>query len=167
MWSTDAGQDGGGNEFPPDEINLIEAGRHYGYPFFVGRNQPNSRAGIEGRDAGGDRGRRHSARARLPAHVTGIDLRFYQGTQFPAVVSERAVRFAARHLHDSREGRLQGGPRDREGRGARGLEDFITGWVKDGVVPGRPAGLATGRDGSLYVSDDNKGFIYRISYGGK
>jgi glucose/arabinose dehydrogenase len=38
--------------------------------------------------------------------------------------------------------------------------------LKDGVVLGRPAGLATGRDGALYVSDDNKGFIYRISYGG-
>jgi glucose/arabinose dehydrogenase len=39
--------------------------------------------------------------------------------------------------------------------------------LKDGVVLGRPAGLATGRDGALYVSDDNKGFIYRIAYGAK
>ena len=48
-----------------------------------------------------------------------------------------------------------------------GLEDFMTGWLKDGVVSGRPAGLATGADGALYVSDDNKGFIYRVAYGGK
>jgi glucose/arabinose dehydrogenase len=47
------------------------------------------------------------------------------------------------------------------------LEDFVTGWLKDGVVSGRPAGLATGADGALYVSDDNKGFIYRIAYAGK
>ena len=47
------------------------------------------------------------------------------------------------------------------------LEDFVTGWLKDGVVSGRPAGLATGADGALYVSDDNKGFIYRVAYGGK
>ena len=48
-----------------------------------------------------------------------------------------------------------------------GLEDFVTGWLKDGVFSGRPAGLATGADGALYVSDDNKGFIYRIAYDGK
>ena len=48
-----------------------------------------------------------------------------------------------------------------------GLEDFATGFLKDGVVLGRPAGLATGADGALYVSDDNKGFIYRIAYGGQ
>ena len=40
----------------------------------------------------------------------------------------------------------------------------MTGWLKEGVVSGRPAGLATGADGALYVSDDNKGFIYRIAY---
>jgi glucose/arabinose dehydrogenase len=48
-----------------------------------------------------------------------------------------------------------------------GLEDFVTGWVKEGIVSGRPAGFATGADGALYVSDDNKGFIYRIAYGEK
>jgi glucose/arabinose dehydrogenase len=44
-------------------------------------------------------------------------------------------------------------------------DDFATGWLKNGVVSGRPRGIATGPDGALYVSDDNKGFIYRISYG--
>ena len=48
-----------------------------------------------------------------------------------------------------------------------GIEDFVTGWLKDDAVSGRPAGLATGSDGALYVSDDNKGFIYRITYGEK
>ena len=46
-----------------------------------------------------------------------------------------------------------------------GLDDFATGWLRGGVVWGRPAGLATGADGALYVSDDNKGFIYRIANG--
>ncbi len=48
-----------------------------------------------------------------------------------------------------------------------GFEDFISGWLKNGVVSGRPAGLAIGADGALYVSDDNKGFIYRIAYNEK
>ena len=44
---------------------------------------------------------------------------------------------------------------------------FATGWLKDNQVLGRPAGLITGTDGALYISDDNKGFIYRVSYGKK
>jgi glucose/arabinose dehydrogenase len=47
------------------------------------------------------------------------------------------------------------------------LENFATGFLQDGVVLGRPAGLATGDDGALYISDDNKGFIYRVAYTGK
>ena len=41
LWAGDNGQDGLGPDFPPDEINLVEAGRHYGFPFFIGRNRPN------------------------------------------------------------------------------------------------------------------------------
>ena len=51
----------------------------------------------------------------------------------------------------------------KDGRPA-GIEDFATGWLKNGVVSGRPAGLMTGADSALYISDDNKGFIYRVSY---
>ncbi len=42
-------------------------------------------------------------------------------------------------------------------------EDFITGWLTGDTVTGRPAGIVTGADGALYVSDDNKGFVYRVS----
>jgi quercetin dioxygenase-like cupin family protein len=42
-------------------------------------------------------------------------------------------------------------------------EDFITGWLTGDQVSGRPMGLVTGADGALYVSDDNKGFIYRVT----
>jgi len=48
-----------------------------------------------------------------------------------------------------------------------GVEDFVTGWMKDGQILGRPAGLITGVDGALYISDDAKGFIYRVTYEGK
>ena len=41
LWAGDNGQDGLGPDFPPDEINLVESGKHYGFPFFVGRNRPN------------------------------------------------------------------------------------------------------------------------------
>ena len=101
-------------------------------------------------------------RSNCRAHATGMDLRFYRGTQFPA--SYRDALFLACTDRRREEQRLQGRPRRHEGRPSAGLEDFVTGWLKDGIVLGRPAGLATGADGALYVSDDNKGFIYRIAY---
>ena len=45
-----------------------------------------------------------------------------------------------------------------------GFDDFVTGFLADGQVLGRPAGLVTGTDGALYISDDNKGFIYRVTH---
>ena len=101
----------------------------------------------------------------LPPHVAAIDLRFYTGTKFPAPY--RNALFLT--LHGSTAIPEKVGYKVvrilmKDGR-PQGFEDFVTGWVKDGVVSGRPAGLATGADGALYLSDDNKGFIYRIAYG--
>ena len=167
MWGADTGQDGSGPDFPPEEINLIEAGKHYGYPFFVGKNLPNDvaemkdvKATITAKDA-------VPPVLELPPHTTGIDLRFYTGQQFPA--SFRNALFLS--LHGSTTIPEKVGYKVvrivmKDGRPV-GVEDFITGWLKGTEASGRPAGLATGVDGSLYVSDDNKGFIYRITYGQK
>jgi len=98
-----------------------------------------------------------------------IDLRFYTGNKFPAAYC--GAMFVA--LHDSsptaRKERLPSSVvrvvfKDDK---PAGVEDFVTGWMKDGQVLGRPAGLITGADGELYISNDNKGFIYRVSFGEK
>jgi glucose/arabinose dehydrogenase len=167
MWADDTGQDGLGDDVPPEEINLIEAGKHYGFPFFIGRNAPNLVPELKGVT--------HTVTAaaavppvlELPAHVTGMDLRFYTGTQFPPAY--RNALFLT--LHGSSTIPVKVGYKVvrvvmTDGRPA-GIEDFVTGWLKDGVVSGRPAGLATGADGALYVSEDNRGFIYRIAFGEK
>jgi glucose/arabinose dehydrogenase len=166
MWADETGQDNLGDEVPPDEIDLIEAGRHYGFPFFIGRNQPNvGQPELTDKTPDVTAAAAVAPALELPPHSTGMDLRFYRGTQFPP--SYRNAMFLA--LHGS--ARKNNGYKVvrvlmTEGR-PTGLEDFATGWLKDGVVLGRPAGLATGADGALYVSDDNKGFIYRIAYGAK
>jgi glucose/arabinose dehydrogenase len=100
----------------------------------------------------------------LAAHVASTDLRFYTGTQFPA--SYRNALFLA--LHGSTAIPEKVGYKVvriimKDGRPV-GTEDFVSGFVKAGVVSGRPAGLMTGADGALYVSDDNKGFNYRIAF---
>jgi glucose/arabinose dehydrogenase len=167
MWADETGQDGLGDDVPPDEINLIEAGKHYGFPFFIGRNEPNRVPELKGAQPTVTADAAVPPTLELPAHITGIDLRFYTGTQFPA--QYRNALFLA--IHGSSTIPVKVGYKVvrvvmKSGRPV-GIEDFVTGWLKDGVVSGRPAGLATGADGALYVSDDNKGFIYRVAYGEK
>jgi glucose/arabinose dehydrogenase len=101
----------------------------------------------------------------LPPHISPIDMRFYTGTQFPPEYRNAlfiALHGSARKTNGYSVARVV----MKDGR-PTGIENFASGFLKDGVVLGRPAGLATGRDGALYVSDDNKGFIYRIAYTGK
>jgi glucose/arabinose dehydrogenase len=167
LWVGDTAQDGSGATFPPDEINLVEAGKHYGYPFYVGRNLTNEVPELK--DARPTVTAEHAVPPAyaLPAHVTPIDLRFYTGTQFPP----RYHNALFLSLHGSTTIPEKVGYKVvrivmKDGRPAE-LEDFVTGWLKEGVVSGRPAGLVTGADGALYISDDNKGFIYRIGYADK
>jgi glucose/arabinose dehydrogenase len=163
MWAGETGQDNLGDDFPPDEIDLIEAGKHYGFPFFIAKNQANAgqpelsaaKPDVTAADA-------VPPALDLPAHISPIDLRFYRGTQFPPAY--RNALFVA--LHGSARktnGYVVARVLMKDGRAAV-LENFASGFLKDGVVLGRPAGLATGRDGALYISDDNKGFIYRVTY---
>jgi glucose/arabinose dehydrogenase len=167
LWAGDNGQDALGPDFPPDEINIVEAGKHYGFPFFVGRNRPNAVPGEAAVRPAVTANNVVPPALELPAHVAATDLRFYTGTQFPPAY--RNAPFLA--LHGSTATPPKVGYKVirilvKDGRPV-GFEDFVSGWLKDDVVSGRPAGLAVGADGALYVSDDNKGFIYRIAYNEK
>ena len=167
LWAGDTGQDGLGDGVPPEEINLIEPGKHYGFPFFIGRSVANHVAELKDAQADVTSAAAVPPALELPAHVTPMDLRFYTGALFPAAY--RNALFLA--LHGSSTIPEKVGYKVvrvlmKDGR-PTGVEDFMTGWLKDDVVSGRPTGLMTGADGALYVSDDNKGFIYRVTYGGE
>ncbi len=147
-----------------DEINRVEEGKHYGWPYLIENNLPNANL----TDA---KGSLKPADAMPPAlglqpHSSPIDLRFYSGDQFPAPYRE--AMFVALHgssptARQERIGYKVVRVIFKDGQ-PTGVEDFVTGWLKDGQVLGRPAGLATGADGALYISDDTKGFVYRVSY---
>jgi glucose/arabinose dehydrogenase len=167
LWANDMGQDGLGDDFPPDEINRIEDGKHYGFPYFLANNQPN--AGLTNAKGSLKASDATPAAFELQPHSSPIDLRFYTGRQFPA--KYRGAMLLVLHGSGSsyKKERIPGSVQlvvFKNGKPVA-LEDFVTGFVKDGQVMGRPAGLTTGADGSLYISDDNKGFIYRVTYGGK
>ena len=162
LWADDMGQDKLGDDMPPDEINRIEEGKHYGWPYFIGRNVPNpdlkdAKPTVTANEV-------VPPALELQPHSSPIDLRFYTGRQFPSPY--RNAMFVALHGSSSRSEKI--GYKVvrvvmKNGRPV-GVEDFVSGWLKDGKVSGRPAGLAVGADGALYISDDNKGFIYRVTY---
>jgi glucose/arabinose dehydrogenase len=102
----------------------------------------------------------------LQPHSSPIDLRFYTGKKFPTAY--RNAMFVSLHGSSptARKERLPGKVVRIVFKNGNpvGVEDFVNGWMKDDQVIGRPAGITTGADGALYISDDNKGFIYRVAY---
>lgn len=164
LWAADTGQDGLGDDAPPEEINLLEDGRHYGFPFFHGQNVGSHVPEIAGAPRTVDATRAVPPVLELPAHSTPLGLTFYTGTRFPEEYRTMYVSLHGSTRRSARNGYKVIRVRMENGRPVAS-DDFATGWLKDGVVSGRPRGLVTGPDGALYVSDDNKGFIYRIAYG--
>ncbi|HSJ80980.1 MAG TPA: sorbosone dehydrogenase family protein [Thiobacillus sp.] len=162
LWFTDNGRDQMGDDVPPDELNrLSRPGQHFGYPYCHGTTIADPAFG---------KGRRCSEfvspEQNLGAHVASLGMRFYTGKQFPeryrnAVFiaehgswnrsSKVGYRVSVVHLQDNR---------------AVSYEPFVTGWLEDEDAWGRPADVLVMPDGSLLVSDDHAGAIYRVVYRG-
>lgn len=99
----------------------------------------------------------------LPAHASPLGLAFYRGTQFPAAYRDSI--YLAIHGSSARSTKIGYSVVRvvmKDGRPVSS-EDFVTGCLNDGDVTGRPAGVVTGADGALYISDDNTGFVYRVA----
>jgi quercetin dioxygenase-like cupin family protein len=159
MWAGEPGQDKIGDDTPPDEINVLEDGKHYGHPFYYGKNVVSAAPDAPPGPAPLRAEQATPAAFELPAHITPMGLAFYTGTRFPEPY--RSSMYLA--VHGSTERTSKIGYKVirlvmENGRPVR-AEDFITGWLTGDQVSGRPMGLVTGADGALYVSDDNKGFI--------
>lgn len=167
MWAVDTGQEQLGDDYPPDEINLIEDGRHYGFPYFHGRNTASTVPELQGASRPLTAAQVVPPAFELPAHASPLGLTFYRGTAFPEAY--RGSMFIAVHGSSQRKAGKVGYSVVRvtmkDGRPVA-REDFVTGWLSGDTFSGRPAGVITGADGALYVSDDNRGFVYRIAAAG-
>jgi glucose/arabinose dehydrogenase len=166
LWAGEPGQDNIGDDAPAEEINLVEDGKHYGHPFFYGRNLPSAAPDAPPGPAPLAATEATPAAFELPAHLTPMGLAFYTGTRFPEPY--RSSMYLA--VHGSTTRTAKGGYKVlrlvmENGRPVR-AEDFVTGWLDNDTVTGRPVGVVTGADGALYISDDNKGFIYRVAASG-
>ena len=168
LWGMDNGIDFVGDNEPPEELNRLMEGSDYGWPFRFGNNLVNRLF---------DRSKVSESEFEKPtvapvltydAHSAPLAMLFYNGNQFP--VAYRTSAFVA--LHGSWNRETPTGYKVmrivfRDGRPER-FEDFLTGFLVDNnkAQIGRPAGLAVAKDGSLLVSDDSNGVIYRVSYTG-
>lgn len=160
LWFTDNGRDWLGDDQPPDELNRAERiGLHFGFPYRHGKNIPDPEFG-KNRDQTGF----VPPEMELGPHVASLGMRFYTGTMFPEKYRNQI--FIAEHGSWNRKdptGYRVTLVRLKENR-AVSYEVFAQGWLRNGSVSGRPVDLQIMPDGSMLVSDDKAGVIYRISY---
>jgi glucose/arabinose dehydrogenase len=160
LWFTDNGRDMLGDDVPPGELNHApRRGMHFGFPYCHGGDIQDPEFGEQGDCADFE-----PPAQKLGPHVAPLGLLFYDGTMFPDEYQGQV--FIAEHGSWNRSQKI--GYRVtlvRMVRGkAAGYEVFAEGWLQDEEVSGRPVDLLLIGDGSLLLSDDQNGFIYRISY---
>ena len=151
------------DNLPPDELDLVASNGNFGWPQcypnpLAANRLPNPE--YPSADCSGQT----PAALNFQAHSAPLGIVFYMGSQFPAAHQGNA--FVA--FHGSWNRTVPTGDKVVEvtfSSGApTGYSDFITGWLQGGAYHGRPVGLAVGPDGSLYISDDNLGYVYRVTY---
>ncbi len=164
LWFTDNGRDRLGDDAPPDELNRApRAGMNFGYPYCHGGDIPDPEFG-----AGHACSEFTPPAQKLGPHVASLGMRFYTGSQFPPEYRNRI--FIAEHGSWNRSSKI--GYRvtmvtlDADGNPV-GYAPFADGWLQGERAWGRPADVLVAPDGSLLVSDDYAGAIYRIRYKGR
>ena len=160
LWFTDNGRDWLGEDMPPDELNHAPTqGLHFGYPFCHGKNISDPEFNIEE-----DCSNYLPAAVELGPHVAALGMKFYTGDMFPEEYTHDI--FIAEHGSWNR--RIPIGYRVTrvkiENNTAVSYEIFAEGWLQDGESWGRPVDILQMPDGSILISDDKAGAIYRISY---
>jgi glucose/arabinose dehydrogenase len=162
IYATENGRDWLGDDLPPDEINLVEDGKNYGWPICYGKNIHDSDfdKNVYIRDPCTEPFEIPSL-IDLQAHSAPLGLAFYDSDVFPE--EYRGDLFVA--FHGSWNRKVPTGYKvvsiDMDDFT---VKDFATGWLSGSNVLGRPVDIIAAGDGSLFVSDDNAGKIYRISY---
>ena len=164
LYTTDNGRDMLGDDFPPDELNLIKQGGFYGWPYFHGDNVPDPEYGNKRPDL--------AASAIKPsfkfrAHNAPLGIHFLQASTLPQEFQKSALvalhgswnrstldGYKVLSLHWDNKGNIQG-------------RDFMSGFLTPEGTIGRPVDINQDKQGRIYISDDLAGRIYRVSYAGR
>jgi glucose/arabinose dehydrogenase len=166
LWTSVNERDGLGDNLVPDYITHVEEGGFYGWPwYYLGPYQDPRHEGkhpeLKDKVIVPD--------VLLQSHMASLDLTFYDGDQFPQGYHHDG--FAAEHGSWNRARRV--GYKvirvpTNDGKATGEYEDFLVGFVtEEGNVWGRPVGVAVAKDGSLMVTDDGSGTVWRVAYTGK
>ncbi|UFN48050.1 PQQ-dependent sugar dehydrogenase [Roseomonas sp. OT10] len=158
LYATNNGRDWAGEDAPQDTLHRLEpVGQHHGFPFCSGNGWQDP-----------EHAQRRCSEfpppvAELGPHAAALGMRFYTGTAFPEAWRGRA--FVARHGSWNREQKagydvvtVRIGP---DGKGV--VEPFLTGLLEGNQFHGRPTDVLMLPDGSMLVSDEQNGAIYRVS----
>lgn len=162
MYFTDNGRDMLGDDIPPCELNrATQAGQHFGYPYCHGGTIKDPEFGDKYPCSDFVKPVQN-----LGPHVAPLGLKFYTGNMFPS--KYKNMIFIAEHGSWNRSKKI--GYRVtmvKESNGAgQSYEPFITGWLDEQAQTswGRPVDVLVLPDGSMLISDDQSGTIYRVSY---
>lgn len=163
MWATDNGRDLLGDDLPPDEINIVEESKNYGWPICYGKNV---------HDTSFD----HNTYIRnpcmdpfespsyidLPAHSAALGMAFVPEGWPSGYSGDLLVAFHGSWNRTQPTGyKIVRIKLDKSGA-YEGTEDFITGWLTGSGALGRPVDILAQPGGYAYISDDKAGVIYRL-----
>ncbi len=163
IWATEMGRDYLGDDLPPDEINLILEGSHYGWPYCYGKRIHDDQFDPSGAHRDFCRDTIPSF-IDIPAHSAPLGLAF-----FPAEWPKEFRHNLLVAYHGSWNRTVPTGYKvvryklDAAGNFVD-VEDFITGWLTPQGALGRPVDILIKDDGGIYISDDKAGVVYRVVY---
>jgi len=162
LYFTDNGRDWLSEDLPEDELNRVtKIGQHFGFPYCHQGN-------FTDREVGWGRSCDEFVKpvALLGPHTAALGMRFYTGRMFP-VAYHNAI-FIARHGAWNKTKKTGGdvvvAKLNKDGT-VKSIEPFLTGFLQNNEYIGRPVDVHVMKDGSLLVSDDYAGAVYRVTYG--
>lgn len=165
MWFTDNGRDMLGDDVPPCELNTVtQMGQHFGYPYCHGGFVKDTEYGDKKPCSDFVKPAQN-----LGAHVAPLGLKFYTGAMFPPEYQNQIILAEHGSWNRSKKSgyKLSLVKVDANGK-AISYTTFASGWMDDATqkVWGRPVDVLVLKDGSMLVSDDQAGVVYRITYKG-
>jgi glucose/arabinose dehydrogenase len=162
LFATDNGRDLLGDDVPPCELNRIERGGFYGWPFAYGNRVPDPDLGASHPDeVQASVGPAHA----FGAHTAPLGMTFLRGEHWPPAYRGAALVALHGSWNRTRKQGYEVVSLHWGGRGTISERPFLSGFELDEDVIGRPVDVAEGPDGRVYVSDDYTGRIYRVSRG--
>jgi len=161
LYAANNGRDLLGDDFPPEELNLIERGKFYGWPFVHAFGVPDPEYG--------DQGDELVAIAVEPvhtfaAHNAPLGMTFLENRRYPDEFHQDALIALHGSWNRSEKDGYKVVRLSWDEGGDITQTDFVTGFLQDGDVIGRPVDVEEAADGLIYISDDYTGSVYRLAF---